>query len=172
MRPAYAIAALLWVIACGSGCRRPPAETQEDAGEAPSDHLAPGELAEGKEKAYALALPRGSTIANRFPGSIHVMSPVAPEPLSNFIRARVKSGKMVVGATMTTFEDVIVPDEPNRHITIEIRPGAPLSGAKSQMVVKDVTPAPPPDPNESQAERRRKAGLTPDGKLIDPQHMQ
>jgi hypothetical protein len=154
------------------GCRKPPPTGQADAGPPPSDHLAAGEIAEGHDKAFALPLPRASTIAMRFPGTIHVTSSLAPEQLSNFIRPRVKSGKMVVGATMTTFEDVIVPAEPTRHMTIEIRPGAPMSGTKSQMVVKDVTPAPAPDPNESQAERRRKAGLTPDGKLIDPQHMQ
>ncbi len=153
------------------GCRKPP-PAKADAGSPPSDHLAPNEIAEGHERAYSLTLPKASRVSIRFPGTIHVTSSLMPEELSNFIRARVKSGKMVVGATMTTFEDVIVPAEPTRHLTIEIRPGAPMSGSKSEMVVKDVTPPPPPDPNESQAERRRKAGLTPDGKLLDPQHMQ
>jgi hypothetical protein len=79
---------------------------------------------------------------------------------------------MLVGATTTTFEDVIVPAEPKRHITVEIRPGRANTDVRSEMVVKDVTPPPPPDPNESEAELRRKAGLTPDGKLLDPNHMQ
>lgn len=153
------------------GCRKHVAPA-EDAGPPPTDHLAVGEIPEGMEKAFALPLPRGSRIALRFPGSIHVTTSLAPEQLSNFIHTRVKAGKMVVGTTMTTFDDVVALAEPTRHLTIEIRPGAPLSGWLSQMVVKDVTPAPPPDPNETPAERLRKAGLTPDGKLIDPQHMQ
>lgn len=153
-------------------CRRPSPEPLDDVGPPPSDHLAENEVAEGKQRAFSLPLPRNATIAVRFPGAIHVNSDLAPEPLSNFVRARVKAGKMIVGATTTTFEDVIVPSEPARHITVEIRPGAPLTGVRSQMVVKDVTPPPPPPPDETPDERRRKAGLTPDGKLLDPLHMQ
>jgi hypothetical protein len=106
----------------------------------------------------------------RFPAHVHVQSSLKPEELSNFVRPRVKSGRVLIGATMTTYENVVVPAEPKRHITIEIRPGH--GDVRSEMIVKDVTPPPPPDPNESQADRLHKAGLSPDGKLLDPKHMQ
>lgn len=106
----------------------------------------------------------------RFPQSVHVTSTLKPEALSNFVRARVKSGRVLVGATTTTFEDVVVPREPKRHITIEIRPGQ--GDDRSIMVVRDVTPPPPADPNETDADRMKKAGLTPEGKPLDPKHME
>ncbi len=159
-------------VVFSAACRKPPPDNRNQTPSPPKDHLAPGEIPEGTEKAFALPLPRASEVYMRFPESVHVRSSLGPEPISNFVRARVKSGRVLVGATMTTFEDVIVPAEPKRHITVEIRRGGPQSDTRSEMVVKDVTPPPPPDPNESEADRRRKAGLTPEGKLLDPNHMQ
>jgi hypothetical protein len=160
-------------LACAAtACRKPPPETTPEAGARPIDHLAEDEVPEGPETAFALRLPRAARVSVRFTDSVQVTSTLAPEQLANFVRARVKSGQVQTGASMTTFEDVIVPAEPNRHITVEVRPGRPLSGSRSEMLVKDVTPPPPPDPNESEADRRRKAGLTPDGKLLDPKNMQ
>jgi hypothetical protein len=150
----------------------PPVESGDGGSRRPADHLTADEAPQGTAKAFALPLPRASSVSVRFPTSIHVQSTLAPETLANYVRARVKSGRVLVGATMTRFEDVIVPAEPTRHLTIEIRRGTPLSGTRSEMVVTDVTPPPPPAPNESEADLRRKAGLTPDGKLLDPKHMQ
>lgn len=157
---------LLPLLLVFAGCRKPP-PSLTDAG--PPDHLTKNEAVEGKDKAFALPLPHAAKVYMRFPTSVHVHSTLKPEDLANFVRPRVKSGRVLIGATMTTFENVIVPAEPKRQITIEIRPGRDF---RSEMVVRDVTPPPPPDPNESQADRMHKAGLTPDGKLIDPKHMQ
>lgn len=165
-----AVAAL--TVVGSAACRKPPPDRRDEAPPPPPDHLAPGEVPEGGDKAFALPLPRASRVFMKFPETVHVRSSLPPEQLSNFVRARVKSGRVLVGATMTTFEDVVVPAEPKRHLTVEIRPARTFSDARSEMVVKDVTPPPPPDENESEADRRRKAGLTPDGKLLDPNHMQ
>lgn len=157
----------------GVACRKPPTEDhRSDAPPPPADHLAPGEIPEGTDRAFSLVLPRASHVFMRFPEAVHVRSPLSTEQLSHFVRARVRSGRALVGATVTTFEDVVVPTEPTRHLTVEIRPGSAHGDARSEMVVKDVTPPPAPAPNESEAELRRKAGLTPDGKLLDPKRMQ
>lgn len=152
-------------------CREPPPPSPHDDAAAPADHLAEGEIPEGMDKAFALPLPLASTVSMRFRETIHVRSSLGAAELANFVRARVKSQKNDL-AKATTFEDVIVPAEPARHLTIEIRSGRMHSGVRSEMIVRDVTPPPPADPNASEAELRRRAGLTPDGKLLDPKHMQ
>jgi hypothetical protein len=56
-------------------------------------------------------------------------------------------------------------------LTIEIR-NAPRSTAfRTQMVVRDVTPPPVPS-GETDEDRWRRAGLRPDGRLLDPKHME
>lgn len=145
-----------------------------DAAALPVDHLAEGELAEGPERAFALRLPMASTVTARFAGSVHVRSTLSPDELAGFVRARVAHGTERIGATTrtTTFESVVVPEEPARRVTVEVRPAERHTGARSEMVVKDVTPPPPPPPGVSEAELRRRAGLTPDGKLLDPKNME
>lgn len=163
------LSVLLGVGLAALGCRKPPPPQTFDAGPPPSDHLAPGELAEGVEKAYALPLPRVAKVASRSQGSVFVVSTAPPEQLSNFVRARVKAGRSLVGTTATTFESVVVPSEPNRTLTIEIRTGDG-SSSRSTMTVRDVTLGPPATIPTEEAWKR--AGMTPDGKLLDPKHLQ
>jgi len=135
----------------------------------PVDHLAPHEQVEGKDKAFALALPRDAVVVGRFADSVNIQSKLTLEDLANFVRARVKEGRVVAGGAATTFEDVVVPADPDRRLTIVIRrsnSGAPM---RSDMIVRDSTP-PPVEPGLSDEERFKKAGLGPDGKLLDPKH--
>jgi len=62
-----------------------------------------------------------------------------------------------------------VPAEPKRELDIFIESGR--HGVGTKMQVRDVTPVPPPDLPD-QAARLKAAGLTPDGRLADPQHLQ
>jgi hypothetical protein len=161
------VAALPSVAGCKRKDEAPPAPPAPTA--STKDQLARDEIPEGRERAYTL--PLHSAIKARFPGSVHVASSHSQEELSNFTRARVKDGKSSSGASETRFENVTVKADPTRVLTIEIRT-APISGEyRSQMVVSDVTPV-PVDSSETDADRWRKAGLTPDGKLLDPKHMQ
>ena len=98
-------------------------------------------------------------------------TPYEAEQVANFVRARVKQGKTTVGATSTTFDDVIVNAEPSRHLNITVIKGSRFSTTKSTLTVADVTPPPPPDPNTTEEERWKKAGYKPNGQL-DPKHMQ
>ena len=100
---------------------------------------------------------------------IHVQSSLEPELVSNFVRAHVKSGKAIVGSTMTTFDHVVVPAEPNRELTIEIR-RANLPGGRTAMLVRDDTPGVPATIPTEEAWRR--AGRTTDGKLLDPKKVE
>lgn len=158
-------------LAAASGCKSKEAPPNSNDASAPADHLAKGEIPEGRERAFSLPLPLRSQVKIRFRDNVQVVSSHTHEELSNFVRARVKSGRVLIGTTMTTFEDVVVPSEPTRHLKIEIRQLATLDEHRSEMIVRDITP-PPSDPNETDADRWRKVGLTPDGKLLDPGHMQ
>jgi hypothetical protein len=159
-------------LAAASGCKSKEAPLSRNGDtSAPADHLAKGEIPEGRERAFSLPLPLRSQVKIRFRDNVQVVSSHTHEELSNFVRARVKSGRVLIGTTMTTFEDVVVPSEPTRHLKIEIRQLTTLDEHRSEMIVRDITP-PPSDPNETDADRWRKVGLTPDGRLIDPGHMQ
>lgn len=135
------------------------------------DHLAKGELPEGTARAYTLPLPVRCHILTRFIDSIDIGSDDTLEELASFTRARVKDGQTTAGATQTRFENVVVKSDPSRVLTIEIRTAPKTGRFRTQMVVSDVTPPPQP-PGETDADRWRRAGMTPDGKLINPQQMQ
>lgn len=155
--------ALVALVALAACKKPPPPPSQKDAGA--HDRLAPGEFPEGKQKAYALALPLASSVRTSYGGTVGVVSELSPEQLANFVRTRVKEGKVVAGTSSTRFEDVVVPAEPNRRLTIHVRPTRPdNSSFRSEMTVEDTTP-PPLEPGLSDEERWRKAGYGPNGQI-------
>lgn len=170
--PRYALLALTVLLsvassACSS-CRRKeeaPADTR-----AP-DHLAPGEVVESREHAYGLPLPRASRVNARFEKTTHVYTPLTAEELVNFVRARVKDGKVTPGATSTQLLDVAPLHEPARRLTIDVRTFRSGEGFHSEMVVRDSTP-PPLEPGLTDEQRWKKAGLTPSGEIADPTKLQ
>lgn len=165
-----ALALGLLALSAMPSCKKPPPPAaQGDAG--PMDHLAPGEAPEGREKAFGLTLPQSSTVRTRWGGTIGVVSALSPEQLSNFVRVRVKEGKVVSGTSSTRFENVVVPAEPKRRLTIDVRPTRLVDGLRSEMTIEDVTP-PPLDPKLTEDQRWKKAGLTPDGRVLDPKNLQ
>lgn len=164
---AASFALALGASAC-SGCKR-KTEDAPKATELPPDRLAPGEVVEGTERAFGLPLPRASKVAARFGASAHVTSTVTPEQLSNFVRARVKEGSVTQGTSATKLENVIPRDDKNKRLTIDVRALRGTDGTRSEMIVRDTTPL-PFDPTLTEEQRWNKAGMTPDGKLLDPKH--
>lgn len=156
------------------GCRRKEEAAPSAASSTarpPADHRAKGEILEGKERAFTLPLPLESTVKARFSTSVHVASPHTVEDLANFVRARVKDGTITAGASETDFDRVVAAKDGSKTLAIQIRPAAIADEFKSQMVVSDIT-APPEAPGTTDEDRWRKAGMTPDGKLIDPKKLQ
>lgn len=166
---ALALALALATGACSS-CKRKTDEGPKTE-QAPPDRLAPGEVVEGTERAFGLPLPRASRVAARFASSAHITSTVTPEQLANFVRTRVQEGKVTQGTSSTKLENVIPRDDKNKRLTIEVRPLRGGDGTRSEMVVHDTTP-PPFDPKLTEDERWKKAGMTPDGRLLDPKHVE
>jgi hypothetical protein len=116
-------------------------------------------------------LPKDSVVVRAFPGVIHVRSPSAtPEQLTNYVRARVADGAVFAGAAETRFVGVKLRSDPTQLLGIEIRAGSP-GVARAEMVVRDSTPIALP-PGFTEAESRKSVGVTKDGKLADPKHME
>jgi hypothetical protein len=162
------------LLVCGvtasSACHRRGAG--EDA-PAPSasvavDRLAPGELVDGPFRAFDLKLPLGMEIRETFGSVVYAWGPVDPMRLANYLRAQVKGGSISVGAAATVFDQVTVPSDAKR--ILRLRVDAAGQGRLARLEVRDVTP-PPPVPASNDTERWKRAGLTPDGKLLDPTHL-
>jgi hypothetical protein len=165
-RPGWLALAVL-LAACDSGERVVPkgAPRARDAGAAvPVDRLAPGELAPGRADAFGLLLPKELRIEARFADAVHASGPVQPEPLVAFVRKRVEVSHVEIAAGRTIFPRATIRDgTPGRSYRIEVIPDGP----RTKLVVRDVTP-PPTVEGISEEERWRRAGLRPDGQLIDP----
>jgi hypothetical protein len=154
------------------GCEKKetPAPTAESARPppVPVDRLLANELVEGKDKAFGLVLPKQVTISSQFKDMVVAQGEVQPDAVANYVRARVTDGKAVVGASQTLFEGVKAKSEPSRPLHISVTSQA--GGRFTRVVVRDITP--PPDLPGTPAEKLRSMGLAPDGKLLDPKHLE
>lgn len=155
---------LLFVLAA---CSHKSPSPKQDGGK--PDELARGEFPEAKEPLYSLAVPRGTRVTYRFHSQIIAETPIPPEQLSNFVQARVKGAAAVRGTASTKWDKVTTLKEPGRLLEIEVRPSR--STYPSEIRVTDVTP-PPIDPNQTEADRWKAVGITPDGKIIDRKNLQ
>jgi hypothetical protein len=134
----------------------------------PVDRLAPGELAEGSTSAFGLTFPRKMRLERRFFDAAHATGNVPPEAVANYVRQRVDATHVEIGAARTVFPKVhIKGGPPDKLFRIEVI----ANGPTTQLVLRDVTP-PPVEPGLSEEERWRRAGMTKDGKLLDPKTMQ
>jgi hypothetical protein len=171
-------AAVVGLVALAGACRRSePATDGQDptangAGSAPArlaspaDHLAPGELLEGPEQVFGVALPREVKLRESFVDVAYASGPAAVPALVQYFRARLEDGALREGPGAATFEHVKVRGKPGADLTVRITP-AP-SGANVE--VRDTTPPRlPPLPDE--AARWKQVGLTPEGRLADPRHL-
>ena len=135
------------------------------------DHLAAGEMLEGNVTAYALKLPRGYSRTVTVKRAISAEGPGKPEDVTNYIRARVRSGDVHVGASSTRFVGVRVPEEAERILNIVVEPD--FRPGRVRVLVEDMTPLPePPADQRDPASRMKSVGLTMDGKPIDPKRFE
>jgi hypothetical protein len=133
----------------------------------PVDHLASGELLEGTDKAFEVTLPRGLHVDGRFVDLVLTSGPFAVSQLVAYFQARVQNGDLSKGPATATFDHVTAPDHPERQLSVHIT----KAGDGAHVDFRDVTPpkvAPPTD----EAARWKGVGLTPNGRLIDPTHLE
>lgn len=129
----------------------------------PLDSLVPDELAQGKEQAFGLFLPRDLQVLRSFRDSFVARGRVTPEALTDYVRKRVSASAVETSLERTTFPRVHVNGEPpNRQVKIAIV----RDGEATMLLVDDITP-PEQLPGLSEEERWRRAGVNPKNPL-DP----
>ena len=134
----------------------------------PADRLGPGELAPGTVEVWGFRAPKQMRLDRRFPDAAHFVGAVPAEALANYVRERVEVERVEIGAARTVFPKVRVKGgNPDRVYQFDIV----KDGTSSKLVLRDITP-PPVEPGLSDEERWRRAGMTPDGKQIDPKKLQ
>ena len=173
-RRSSVLAAVLLVAACRRTASEETAGPPSDpAPPAPSasatiapDRLAPGELVEGRKKALGVFLPRDVHEDASFADLVYASGPVGVHPLVEYFRARLIDGSLREGPEAATFEHVHVPDAPGKDLRVHIvlRPGG------CRVELRDTTSAPVPVLPDNDA-RWRQVGLTPQGRLADPTHL-
>jgi hypothetical protein len=161
---------LTFVAMVGAGCSS-SSKSSSPAPEKPADRLAPFEIVEGKEAAFGVQLPRDARVKARFEKTVHTQTPFTREALTAYLRARVKDGNVIEGATMTSLVDVAPAADPQKRLTIDVRSLRLADGTQSEAVIRDATKA-PAEPGLSNEQRWQKAGLTTTGKVADPRHLE
>lgn len=171
-RAARAVGATL-VAALGFGCHRSPegGAPERAAAPAPSasaavDHLAPGELLEGSEEAFDLLLPRDFHVEGRFVDVVYAEGHAALHPTVAYLRARLTDGALREGDSAATFEHVRV----LRKLGPDLRVSLTTVSDGVRVEVRDQTP-PRLAPKADEAARWKSVGLTPNGHLTDPTHL-
>lgn len=178
-RAAWFAAWAAWALASASlGCRKTPPEesstTKVPAGQAPGaaaspplDHLAPGELVEGTEQAFGLTLPRDVHVESSDRGDVRAVGLVTMHALVKYLRAHVQESDLEEGDTYAALHKVKLHGNPGELYEMHL---APAGFRGTSLLVQDVTPMPAPNlPDETS--RWKAAGLTPNGKVLDPTHL-
>jgi hypothetical protein len=156
--------ALFVALACTK--KEPPRQhlpPTPSATAASADRLLPGELAEGKEKAMGLAVPRDMQLLRVFDDSALARGRVGADAVSNYVRGRIDATTAEIGAARTVFPRAHVKGQPaDKVVRIEIVQELDAT----ELLLLDATPH-PVEPGLSEEERWRKAGVVP-GKPFDP----
>lgn len=162
---------VLLCVLLGPACRdkQPPAPAPAPSiAPPPPDQLAPGELAEGTLDAFGLKLPRIMKVDTRFPDAVFASGEASHKDVVSYIRERVVSEKVETLQTKTTFEGATLKSAPTKKMRIEV-----IVHARGvvKLVIRDET-RPPAKPGLTEEERWKEVGMTPQGELLDPTHLQ
>ncbi len=171
--PTLAVATLV-----GAGCRsrqeptstssRAAASQSAQASTKPVDRLLPDELAQGKAVVFGFPVPRDMSVERMYPDAVHIAGSVRPEAVANYVRQRVAALHVEIGAARTVFPAARINGDKTHHIyRIEVI----ASSGRTLLVIRDITP-PPTAQGLTEAERWKRAGLTPDGKIADPRSLE
>ena len=171
---AAAIAGMTATAAIATGCGHPSTEATAGstaptvtAAPRPVDHLSAGELLEGPAVAFGMHLPRGVDVEGAFSDEVIASGPVGLHPFVEYLKARLQDGDVREGETSATFDHVRVA---GNAASPELRVHLGISTDGVRVDIHDETPTGVTPPADETA-RWRRAGLTPDGRLADPHHL-
>lgn len=167
MRAALGLLLIMLMPACRDEPKPTAAPAPSAAPAPPPDQLRPGELAEGTLEAFGLKLPRIMKVDTQFPDAVFASGEATHKDVVAYIRERVLAEKVETIQTKTVFEGATLKTAPTKKLRIEV-----IAQARGvvKMVIRDET-RPPAKPGLTEEERWREVGLTPQGELIDPSHL-
>jgi hypothetical protein len=128
------------------------------------DRLAPDELAAGNAVVWGFAVPRDMQVEHQYVQEASLIGPVKSDALANYVRDRVVVSHVEIGAGRTIFPNAHIKAGAADHVyelDVIPQPGA------TRLVIRDVTPL-KVVPGLTDAERWKQAGLTPQGRPLDP----
>jgi hypothetical protein len=126
--------------------------------------LAPDELAAGTAQVWGFAVPREMQVEHQYQETAHLVGSVKPDALANYVRDRVIVSHVEIGAARTIFPNArIKGGAPDRLYELDVIP----EPGQTRLVIRDITPL-KVIPGLSDAERWKQAGLTPQGRPLDP----
>jgi hypothetical protein len=170
----------VFAMACAAiliaSCHRAEPSPEPQASAKPVDHLAPNELVEGDKNVFGFLLPRGAIVERWERDEATIAVDATVQQLTAYAASHV-DGKPVVNAYGAKFDHVKLHADPKKILSIAIGSGPPNAqtppGAKrGLMYLSDQSVVPEGDAG-SPEDRRRQAGLTPDGRgIADPTHLQ
>jgi hypothetical protein len=184
-----AFAALALVASCkrgdapSEGTAARPAAPLLAPSAPPADHLAPGELIEGTQRAFGVLLPQVVRVRESFVDAVYASGPTTVAALVPYFRAHLRGGDLHVGELLATFDHVHAPpsseapsgadhggrpaqDPGSRELRVRIA----TSPDGARVDIRDTTPPVIPAMPDDSA-RWKAAGLTPHGKVVDPTHL-
>ncbi len=134
----------------------------------PVDRLAPDELAAGNAEVWGFTVPREMQVEHRYQEVTHIIGPVKPDALANYVRDRVVVSHVEIGAARTIFPNARIKNgASDRVYELDVIPEPGIT----RLVIRDMTPA-KVVPGLTDAERWRQAGLTPEGRPLDPKQFE
>jgi hypothetical protein len=168
---ALACAALL-VVACK---RKEPdvlsdvAPPEATASAAPTpDRIGPGELMEGEEVIWGFRLPKGAKVMAQIDKMVKVEGRFSVPALEEYVRQRVVARRVEVTPERSIFpEATLRGGDPARTYRIELL----ARGGRTELILQDTTLL-PATPGLSEEQRWNRSGLTPQGKLANPNAME
>jgi hypothetical protein len=125
----------------------------------PIDTTVEGELPEGQVEAFGLILPRRMRIVAQMNDAVFVEGQLRLEHVSNFIRRRVDSDQIETGPSKTVFAEARVKAAPKNVVEVEVS----IVARGVRVIVRNKTRK-AAEEGLTEAERWKRAGLTPDGK--------
>ena len=171
------VAGALVLAALGVACGQPSAAPVDArpwtstlaplASAPPADHLGKDELIEGTDRAFGVALPRGLTVEQRYPDTVYASGPMTVHALVLYFGPRLTGGSLRESATVATFERVSAPGLPlDTELTLHLA----MAVGKTTVTISSTTYPPSPVLPDEES-RWRQTGLTPNGKVLDPTHL-
>ncbi|HEX2674774.1 MAG TPA: hypothetical protein VHM25_28055, partial [Polyangiaceae bacterium] len=119
----------------------------------PIDRLAPDELAAGNAQVFGFVVPREMQVEHRYKEATHLVGPVKPDALANYVRERVVVSHVEIGAGRTIFPDARIKDgAPDRVYELDVIPEPGIT----RLIIRDTT-RPKVEPGLTDAERWRQA---------------